>query len=46
MAADLRAGGGGNGNRGVRVDYSPTYYVTFLFDPDGNNIEAVCMSAG
>jgi len=26
----------------VRKDYSPDYYAAFLFDPDGNNIEAVC----
>lgn len=26
-----------------RTDYGPTYYAAFLIDPDGNNIEAVCM---
>jgi len=25
----------------VRQDYSPDYYAAFLFDPDGNNVEAV-----
>src|ERR1700731_3778828 len=27
---------------GRRTDYSPRYYAAFLFDPDGNNVEAVC----
>ncbi len=39
----LKAGGGVNGKSGLRVDYSPTYYAAFLIDPDGNNIEAVCL---
>jgi len=38
------AGGRDNGKPGVRKDYSPNYYAAFLIDPDGNNIEAVCMS--
>jgi catechol 2,3-dioxygenase-like lactoylglutathione lyase family enzyme len=38
------AGGRDNGRPGVRKDYSPTYYAAFLTDPDGNNIEAVCMT--
>ena len=38
----LAAGGRDNGAPGVRRDYSPTYYGAFLFDPDGNNVEAVC----
>lgn len=42
-AAGLRAGGRDNGKPGVRKDYSPTYYAAFLLDPDGNNVEAVCM---
>ena len=41
-AAGLEAGGRDNGGPGLRADYSPTYYAAFLFDPDGNNIEAVC----
>jgi catechol 2,3-dioxygenase-like lactoylglutathione lyase family enzyme len=41
-AAGLEAGGQDNGRPGLRPDYSPTYYAAFLFDPDGNNIEAVC----
>ena len=32
-----------NGAPGLRIDYSPTYYAAFLIDPDGNNVEAVCM---
>jgi catechol 2,3-dioxygenase-like lactoylglutathione lyase family enzyme len=38
----LAGGGRDNGRPGLRVDYSPTYYAAFLFDPDGNNVEAVC----
>jgi len=37
----LAAGGRDNGAAGPRADYSPTYYAAFVFDPDGNNIEAV-----
>ncbi|MEO8670887.1 MAG: VOC family protein [Tahibacter sp.] len=43
-AAGLKAGGRDNGAPGLRVDYSPSYYAAFLIDPDGNNVEAVCMS--
>lgn len=39
----LSAGGRDNGGPSVRTDYSPTYYAAFLLDPDGNNIEAVCL---
>jgi catechol 2,3-dioxygenase-like lactoylglutathione lyase family enzyme len=39
----LKAGGRDNGPPGVRTDYSPAYYAAFLLDPDGNNVEAVCM---
>jgi catechol 2,3-dioxygenase-like lactoylglutathione lyase family enzyme len=41
--AGLKQGGKDNGAPGVRTDYSPRYYAAFLFDPDGNNVEAVCM---
>src|SRR5213082_1241546 len=37
------ARGRDNGAPGVRKDYSPTYYAAFLYDPDGNNVEAVCL---
>ncbi|RUL73067.1 VOC family protein [Dyella choica] len=40
----LRAGGQDLGKPGVREDYAPNYYAAFLTDPDGNNIEAVCMT--
>jgi catechol 2,3-dioxygenase-like lactoylglutathione lyase family enzyme len=43
--AGLAAGGRDNGAAGLRADYSPTYYAAFLIDPDGNNVEAVCMRA-
>lgn len=39
----LKARGRDNGAPGVRKDYSPDYYAAFLLDPDGNNIEAVCL---
>jgi catechol 2,3-dioxygenase-like lactoylglutathione lyase family enzyme len=37
-AAALKAGGTENGAPGLR---RPNYYAAFVFDPDGNNIEAV-----
>ena len=42
-AAGLGAGGKDHGAPGVRADYAPKYYAAFLLDPDGNNVEAVCM---
>ncbi|MEZ5830393.1 MAG: VOC family protein [Dongiaceae bacterium] len=39
-AAALAAGGRDNGAPGKR-DYHPQYFGAFVFDPDGNNIEAV-----
>ena len=41
-AAALAAGGKDNGKPGVRPHYHENYYGAFVFDPDGNNIEAVC----
>jgi catechol 2,3-dioxygenase-like lactoylglutathione lyase family enzyme len=38
--AGLAAGGRDNGGPGERP-YHPGYYAAFLYDPDGNNIEAV-----
>jgi catechol 2,3-dioxygenase-like lactoylglutathione lyase family enzyme len=38
--AGLAAGGCDNGRPGPR-DYHPGYYAAYLFDPDGNNVEAV-----
>ena len=42
-AAGLAKGGRDHGAPGLRVDYAPTYYAAFLIDPDGNNVEAVCL---
>jgi catechol 2,3-dioxygenase-like lactoylglutathione lyase family enzyme len=39
----LEAGGRDHGAPGVRADYGPHYYAAFLVDPDGNNVEAVCL---
>ena len=39
--AALAAGGKDNGAPGIRAQYSPTYYGAFVFDLDGNNVEAV-----
>jgi len=41
----VEAGGRDHGAPGLRTDYTPTYYAAFLRDPDGNNIEAVCVAA-
>lgn len=41
-AAAIAAGGKDNGGPGLRPHYHPNYYGAFVFDPDGNNIEAVC----
>jgi catechol 2,3-dioxygenase-like lactoylglutathione lyase family enzyme len=40
--AALAAGGRDNGTPGLRPQYHEHYYGAFVFDPDGNNIEAVC----
>jgi len=42
-ARGLDAGGSDNGAPGLRIDYGPSYYAAFLRDPDGNNLEAVCL---
>lgn len=39
----VEAGGRDNGPPGLREHYAPTYYAAFLIDPDGNNVEAVCL---
>ncbi|WP_019170574.1 VOC family protein [Pseudaminobacter salicylatoxidans] len=41
-AAAIAAGGRDNGAPGLRPHYHPDYYGAFVFDPDGNNVEAVC----
>jgi len=40
--AALATGARDNGAPGVRAIYHPNYYGAFVFDPDGNNVEAVC----
>ena len=40
-AAAIAAGGRDNGAPGLHLEYHPTYFAAFVFDPDGNNIEAV-----
>ena len=41
-AAALAAGGRDNGAPGERPRYHPGCYGAFVYDPDGNNVEAVC----
>lgn len=41
--AGLEAGGRDHGAPGLRRDYGDHYYAAFLLDPDGNNVEAVCL---
>lgn len=40
--AAIAAGGRDNGAPGLRPYYHEHYYGAFVFDPDGNNLEAVC----
>ncbi len=40
------AGGKCNGTPGVRPEYFATYYGAFVLDPEGHNIEAVCIKPG
>jgi catechol 2,3-dioxygenase-like lactoylglutathione lyase family enzyme len=44
--AALAAGGRDNGPPGPRPLYHEHYYSAFVYDPDGNNIEAVCHRPG
>ncbi|MES2527870.1 MAG: VOC family protein [Bdellovibrionota bacterium] len=39
--AGMENGGRDAGAPGIREKYDPNYYGAFLFDPDGNKIEAV-----
>ena len=39
--AALEAGGRDNGPPGLRTQYHEGYYAAYVFDPDGNNVEAV-----
>ena len=43
--AGVGAGFRSNGPPGYR-EYAPGYYAAFLFDPDGNNIEALYRDVG
>jgi len=45
-AAAIAAGGGDNGKPGLRPHYHADYYGAFVFDPDGNKLEAVCHQPG
>lgn len=40
-AAALRHGGTDGAAPGLRPEYDPNYYGAFVFDPDGNKVEAV-----
>jgi catechol 2,3-dioxygenase-like lactoylglutathione lyase family enzyme len=44
FSAAIAAGGRDNGKPGIRPHYHANYYGAFVFDRDGNNIEAVCHS--
>ncbi|KDR72802.1 hypothetical protein GALMADRAFT_73233 [Galerina marginata CBS 339.88] len=41
--AAIAAGGKCNGPPGVRPEYLSIYYGAFVLDPEGRNIEAVCI---
>ena len=41
-AAAMAAGARDNGAPGLRPHYHPNYYGAFVFEPDGNTVEAVC----
>jgi catechol 2,3-dioxygenase-like lactoylglutathione lyase family enzyme len=43
--AAMETGGRDAGAPGLRPEYIPTYYGAFVFDPDGNKVEAVCRKA-
>ena len=42
--AALKAGGSNNGEPGPRPDYGPAYYGAFVYDLDGNKVEAVFLA--
>lgn len=41
-----KVGGKDNGGPGVRPQYTRTYYAAYVFDPEGRNIELMCMWPG
>jgi len=45
-AAALAAGARDNGAPGLRPNYGPGYYAAYVYDPDGNNLEAVVHEQG
>jgi catechol 2,3-dioxygenase-like lactoylglutathione lyase family enzyme len=44
--AALAAGATDNGTPGLRPHYHPDYYASFVIDPDGHRLEAVCHRPG
>lgn len=40
--AAIAAGGSDNGAPGIRQEYHENYYASYVLDPEGSNIEAVC----
>ena len=45
VGKSLASGGKDNGKPGPRPSYGETYYAAFVLDPDGYNVEAVCLRA-
>lgn len=43
-AAALASGGRDEGTPGLRPEYTATYYACFVRDPDGNKVEAMCLT--
>lgn len=41
--AALAAGATDNGKPGTRPEYHEDYYAAFVLDPEGHNVEAVCL---
>jgi catechol 2,3-dioxygenase-like lactoylglutathione lyase family enzyme len=41
--AAIAAGGRDNGGPRIRANDAPTYYSALVYDPDGHNVEAVCL---
>ncbi|KAJ9130759.1 hypothetical protein NKR23_g12034 [Pleurostoma richardsiae] len=44
--AAVRCGGKSNGEPGLRSKYGPRYFASFVIDPDGWMLEAVCKEEG
>ena len=43
--ATLRLGGTNAGKPGLRPHYGDNYYATYVRDPDGNKLQAVCYAS-